>query len=85
MLKSLLTSVLNQSIFLFFQGTTFDLTVIVSDPMNATDAKDVKILITDENRFSPELQAPTSLIRIREDETVDNIIITIKATDQDQG
>ena len=61
------------------------MTLIVSDPMNATDTKDVKILITDENRFSPELQAPTSLIRIREDETVDNIIITIKATDQDQG
>ena len=53
--------------------------------MNATDTKNVKILITDENRFSPELQAPTSLIRIREDETVDNVIITIKATDQDQG
>ena len=41
--------------------------------MNATDTKDVNILITDENRFSHELQAPTSLIRIREDETV-NII-----------
>ena len=70
---------------LIFQGSSYDLSLKVSDPLNATDTKSITILITDENRFSPELQAPTSLIRIREDETVDNIIITIKATDQDEG
>ena len=68
-----------------FQGSSYDLSIKVSDPLNATDTKSITILVTDENRFNPELQAPTSLIRIREDETVDNIIITIKATDQDEG
>ena len=62
----------------------FELDIQVIDNQNASDTKSCNIIITDDNKFSPEFQAPTSRIYIREDETVGNVIITLKATDQDQ-
>ena len=69
----------------YFEGTRYDLKVTVLDRFNASDSIDLNILITGENGYSPSFQAPTSRIYIREDEAVGNAIITVKATDQDDG
>ena len=67
------------------QDSSYGLTLLVKDDHNATDEAKIRIVITNDNNFTPEFQAPTSRIYIREDETVGNVIITVKATDQDQG
>jgi protocadherin Fat 4 len=69
------------------RGSSLELNITVNDQgvPNLQDSKTVKITITDDNQYSPEFQSPTTRIYIREDEAIDNVIITVRATDQDHG
>ena len=67
------------------EGSSFDLKLTVMDSSNETAERSLQLSITDDNLYSPEFQAPTTQLKIREDEPVDNVILTVQANDQDQG
>ena len=71
----------------FEDATTLTIDVVAKD--NGTpvlqNISRLKFLITGDNLYPPEFQAPTTRIYIREDEQIGTEIITVSATDRDVG
>lgn len=68
-------------------STVLELGVIVFDGgiPNRTDSMTLLFMTTAENVHTPEFQSASTRIFIREDEQIGNTIVTIKATDNDEG
>ncbi len=68
-------------------GTTLQVRAVVHDQGVPVFNDDITInfFITGDNLYNPDFQSPTTRIYIREDEHIGNTIITVKATDQDNG